>query len=200
MNFTKALSGLVALFSIVLATSCVVGGGTPPTPVGQEAYVDVTNDTFDSVDVFVDGTFMTTIFSGETHTYDLGYAGSHRVQVYRTGDPLYVLNDVVDYFPAGVSTWDIYDNAPVVLVENKTSSSECVDAYVDSTAVQFAIGNTWNSNVAFDRTICPGETGFYLVDLGLHSVRLYGESSDHLYYDDTRTYFDATHVSFPIPN
>ncbi|MBI3543768.1 MAG: hypothetical protein HY075_10895 [Deltaproteobacteria bacterium] len=192
LSFTKKL-----LAALVLGAAMTAGCGPGPVIVG-DAVFDMTNDTYDTVDVYIGGAYMDTIAAGETHSYDMGLPATYNVTIFKAGTQE-LLNSVDTFFAEGVTTWDVYDNAPVVLVQNNyDNSGEAVDVFVDGQAVSFAIENP-GQQTAFDATILPGETGFYLVEIATHRVEVFGTVTNDLYHDDTRTYLDADHVTFLVP-
>jgi hypothetical protein len=192
--FTSKKLVSVAFIGSLLAIGC------GPGPAPSSPILDMTNDTYDSVDVYIDNVYMDTLTPASTHSYDMAVEGSHRVVLTLAGASNYVLNDLTNYYSDNtVSAWDVYDNSPVVLVENDFSpiAGECVTGFVDTIAAQFAIEG--GSTTVFDATVCQGETGFYLVSLDTHRVEVYGYTTSFQYHDDTRAYADADHVTFQVP-
>jgi hypothetical protein len=197
MNTKKLLAAL--FLGSLLAAGC--GGSNPPPGV---PYLELNNDTYDHIDVYIDGAYMDTLHPGDSNSYDMDTEANHHVVLTFAGDRTQVLNDQTLYFPGGTTTsWDVYTNAPVVLLQNNYAlgdlGSECLTGYVDGAAASFAIGSSWSSGVAFDATVCQGETGFYLVDIDNHRVVTQGSASGDIYHDDTRFYADTDHVVFTAP-
>ncbi len=198
----RTSKSFVPVVLVLAAFGPIMGCSTSSTPTPPpEAFFEVTNDTYDSVDVYVNGVFLSTVSAGTVNTYDLGPAGTYNVQIYKNGDLSYLLNNVDTAFVGGTTAWDVYANAPVVLVQNNYAlgSGECVDAYLDGYSVPFALSGGTTTTPPADSTICQGETGFFLVAEGSHHVEVYGSVTSNVYHDDTRTYVDATHVTFTLP-
>jgi len=195
MATTKAYPWALLLGGVVLS-GC--GGRT-----SDEAFFVMTDDTYDAVDVYIGGAYVDTIQPNDTHSYDLGPGGAvYNVQIYESGDLNYQLNNDDVLFPAGSTSWSVYDNAPIVIVPNNwqpsQASAECVYATVDGTAQSFALtGNRYTP--PSDTQICPQETGYFLVDYGSHTVDVVGVTSQSLYYHDQEAYADGTHVTFAVP-
>ena len=192
-------TNLMVLAGALLMAGC--GGSV----VSSGALFEVTNDTYDAVDVYVDGTFVDTIQSNTVHTLDLGPGGFiHNVQIYKSGsNGGYQLNNDDVAFPDGVTKWDVYDNAPVVTVANNyqvgEAGAECVQVLVDGQQALFDLSSDNPYTPPSDSQICPGESGFLLVDYGPHRVEAVGVTSGTPYVDDTQTYGDGIHVPYKFP-
>jgi hypothetical protein len=161
-----------------------------------DAFFDITNDSYDDIDLYVGGLKMDTIPAGTTFSYDFGAPAVYNVQIYKAGTSQLLNNDDVA-FPSGDTTWDVYDNAPVVTVQNNTTltTDESVDIAVDGLAYKFAIEDPGQPTV-FDSLLLPGETGFILVDINTHTVEVDGDSTGIQYVFDTEQYVDATHLTY----
>jgi len=203
MRIATALAVVLLLGSAPLVSGCS-GGNAASGPPPNEALFDMTNDTYDAVDVYIGGAYIDTIQPNNTHEYDLGLGGVvYNIQIYESGDHNYQLNNDDVVFPAGVTTWDVYDNAPVVVVENQFTNgeagAECAYVYVDGQSQVFDLtaGNRWTP--PSDTRICPQETGFLLVDYGTHTVEAVGVTSGLSYSPDTGVYGGGTHVTYVFP-
>jgi len=172
----------------------------------SDAIFDMSNDTYDAVDVYIGGQFIDTIPSNSTHSYDLGPGGVvYNIQIYEAGDQNFQLNNDDVSFPPGVTTWDVFDNAPVISVQNAFAlnevGAECALLLVDGQSETFDLTGGTTYTPPADTQVCPQETGFFLVDYGTHDVVAQGVTSGTVYINDSQAYTDATHVnlSFPSP-
>ena len=184
------------LGSMAVITSC--GASSPP----PDAFFDVTNDSYDAVDIYVGGQYLATLQPNTANSYDLGPGDViYNVQIFESGDQNFELNDDDVSFPSGVTTWDVYDNAPVILVDNQfaTGTGECANIFVDGQAQEFVLSSSDHWTPPSDTQICPQETGFFLVDFGTHTVTTVGVTSGTTYDDSQQVYGDGTHVTYTLP-
>lgn len=199
-----ARSGTLALLAATpaLLLGCIVqsdkGVYAHDDPGPQPARVEIVNDTYDAIDVLVDNLPVSTVDPGVNATLDVGSAGTHRILLNAAGRPDYALADFDQSLAAGTTSISVYDEAPVVRVQNNLPpGDECVDVFIDTDTLELAIESA--TETVFDSTICPGETGFRLVPLGSHRVELYGALSHATYQDDIRDYLGRGHVMFTVP-
>ncbi|HTP26097.1 MAG TPA: hypothetical protein VMK12_10610 [Anaeromyxobacteraceae bacterium] len=166
----------------------------------NDATFDITNDTYDAVDLYVDGNFVDTLQANTNHTYDLGPGGDiHNVQLFKSGDPNFQLNSDDVPFNAGVTQWDVFDNAPVVTIQNELAAGgECVHVDLDGQPQLVDLTKGTKFTPPSDQQVCPGEGGFFLVAFGDHAVEVVGVTSGFPYVTDSAAFVDATHITYTV--
>lgn len=155
-------------------------------PVGTPGFaeLDVTNDTPETMNIFIDGSFEIGLAPGLTAQFVMA-PGNHDVQVTHaaTGD---LLNSATEFFPVDTVTyWDVSLHIPLVELRNNLSGSgaECVNAFVDTVAVEFDTG-------FYD--VCPTEVGYFGVTIGEHLMEVFGQTSTFMYVNETLDFPDAS--------
>lgn len=191
------------LMGAVVSAGCVVEDNRPPSVIVDEPILHVTNDLVDSVDVYIDGVFMDFVRPLETHSYGLDFEGVHTVQVTLHNDPNYILNEGSTFFAFDVITdWSVYENVPLVQINNDflPGTGECVNAFTDFTndAVEFTLEDgSGIPATAFD--VCPTEAGFFILNIGTHTVEVTGSNTGFNYITDTRGFGNASQTIYSIP-